>query len=498
MKRKSASDAEDPPPTKRPVGRPRKKPAKASSPAPPITPSSPRRTRHQSSKTGSSSDSDKNPTEDDGEVLGATHDLLGFASHKAPKSRVSGSEDEEDKDEVMYVDSEGEEEVDQEDQEQNATSEDEDTEFTVDFLVPADGAVDEKSFLSTVNPSRFFRKIAEEMDIDRSDLKIGYKFSTWKAADPPRKLETRDHLEQLFSKAKDAMDQLAASKSKTKRQFQVSIVDLASKEKRKGAKAKDKGKGKGKAKSSRRQDSSESDDADEPPKRKSGADYLRELEAKHKCDKHSGFCFVGKDGEHVPLSNQKLSLWSMLALNDKSVSVTVPPPVLGLNLDGTAVAPPTRRANNTAPAPAAHTDPYHPYTHFYHPPPYYAPPPQAPAPPAATVPQPSTLNKGASLDSQDEPPTVYPKVDDWLLDLDNSERGADGQNFYAYAPALLRNGYTRIIQIAEEGDDGVQVLREICSDMTIGTAKLILRYAKKDCKEIRRVERKHRAEWEAK
>lgn len=110
----------------------------------------------------------------------------------------------------------------------------------VDFLIPSDGALDEFSFLSDGPPSRFFRKVAEEMDIERKYLHIGYKFSTSKASDMPRKLDTAKHLEQLFAKAKKEIIKLNKSRSRTKKEFQVTIVDLTPKEKGKKGKVKEK------------------------------------------------------------------------------------------------------------------------------------------------------------------------------------------------------------------------------------------------------------------
>lgn len=278
------------------------------------------------------------------------------------------------------------------------------------------------------------------------------------------------------------------------------------------------------------QDDSSGSDDEVRPKRKSGADFLRDLEAKYGCDKHGGgACFVLKDGEHAPLGNNALSLWSLLMVRDihtplrslrllinsqaqgAHTSDTVPPSVLNLNLEGTKAPVPTRRANKTGIEAEPHHHPHYPYypppPHVPYPP-YYPPhaPPHQPHPavPEAALPAPApapipaiqtTLRKGISLDSQDdENPTDFPKVEDWLLELDGGDRGEDGHGFYLFGPPLRQNGYTRIVQLLDESVDS---LRKICGDMPLGTAKLILKYAKQDCKKIRRVEAERKKAWAA-
>ncbi|KAJ7697948.1 hypothetical protein B0H16DRAFT_1749885 [Mycena metata] len=489
-KRKAVALPDSPPPTKRPVGRPRKAPKKTA-PIPPPTIRIPvLRARAVSSSDSDvvlnmSLDDDQSAsatptdadTDNDPELRAATEALLGLAGQNKQQVVVIVSEGEDDdEDEVQvtapHVEEEEEEEAYEEEEEE------EDSEFLVDFLVPGDdGAADEMIFLSTVPASRFFRKVAEAMEVDRDDVNIAYRFSTWKAADLSRKLKTAAHLETLFTKAKTAMEDLEASNSKVRKQFQVTIVNLEPKEK-KGKKEKEKGKGKKTQKKKKRYDSSDSKDADDEPKRKSGADYLRDLQAKHKCDKHTGFCLVASDGEHVPLGDQKMSLWSLLMVDGGHKSITEPPAVLSIDLKGTKAAAPTCHANK----PTAHPDaPYPPYNYYHQPPlgvypPYYpphvphAPPPIPDAAPANLVPTPpaphTSLRKGPSLDSQaDVPPTLYPKIEDWLLDLDTSERGEDGHGFHRFGPMFREHGYARVIQLADEGEGGVKAVREMCPEM---------------------------------
>ncbi|KAJ6585529.1 hypothetical protein B0H19DRAFT_1250335 [Mycena capillaripes] len=448
------------------------------------------------------------PTEEDNDdklVHDATQGLLGLAGGSKRQAAVIVSDEEDGKeDEVQmvapYVD---------ETEDEQPYEEDEDPEFAVDFLVLGDnGAADEIPFLSIVNASRFFRKVVEAMEVDQDDMHIAYKFLMWKAADLPLKLKTSVHLEGLFSKAKTAMNEVEASKSKVKKCFQVIIVNLELKEKteKKGGK-KAKGKPKKGEKNKKHNELSDSEDDGDGPKRKSGADYHRDLQAKHKCDKHGGFCLVASGGEHVPLGAQKMSLWSLLMVEGGHKSDTEPPAALNIDLKGTKAAAPTRRTNQTA----AYEAPPYPSYHYYPPPPpgiyphppYYPPQPPAHAPhppphnvaPTATI---TSLRKGPSVDSQaDDSPILYPKIEEWFLELDMGERGEDGHGFHKFGQIFRENGYTRVIQLADEGEGGVAVLPTMCAKMPMGTAKLIMKYAIKDCKEIWCVERANKAAWAA-
>jgi hypothetical protein len=86
----------------------------------------------------------------------------------------------------------------------------------------------------------------------------------------------------------------------------------------------------------------------------------------------------------------------------------------------------------------------------------------------------------------EETPTDYPLIADWLKRLDSGSR-SDGQNFARFSECLHQNGYTRLNQLADESyrENGPRELRELCSGMTLGLAKLMLKYAAKDCQEIK-------------
>jgi hypothetical protein len=124
--------------------------------------------------------------------------------------------------------------------------------------------------------------------------------------------------------------------------------------------------------------------------------------------------------------------------------------------------------------------------------PYY---PQVPG----LYPPPEVARKHAFQDvpssdpfNPEENPTRYPRIQDWLVSLDMGERGADNQNWQQYADPLARNGFTRLIQIADEGrhDNSTASLTGICDGMPIGTAHLLVKYAIMDCSKITKDEKK--------
>jgi hypothetical protein len=92
----------------------------------------------------------------------------------------------------------------------------------------------------------------------------------------------------------------------------------------------------------------------------------------------------------------------------------------------------------------------------------------------------------------EENPILYPRIQDWLVSLDMGEHGADNQNWQQYTDPLARNGFTHLIQIADEGrhDNGAASLMGICNGMPIGTARLLVKYAITDCSKITKDEKK--------
>ncbi|KAJ7500142.1 hypothetical protein B0H11DRAFT_2189508 [Mycena galericulata] len=457
---------------KRPVGRPPKKPRstaaapKKSKPSTQALASTSRSTRQSTSASVSNHTSDSETIPNDIDmatiaILGKDNDDEDYADAKVEQEEKEEEEEEE-------------EESDDECQE----DEEEDRDFDLEFIIPvASNATDTIIFSSTITHLEFTQKVADEMNIRRKDLEIGYKLSHWTKDILPRVLTTPMHLIRLFTSAREELKARAESKKPSKKPLQVAIIDLRPKlqETKKVEK-------KPKSKASKKADSDSDDNAEGQTGKKTGPQYLRELEATHKCEKHTGFCLVAQNGEHVSLSSPNLSLWSMLCAQGAHESTSVPPPVLGLSSEtGTKAAPPSRRpTTQQPPAPG----PY-PYSYYAppgpYPQPYYPPPPPPPPIPAASPKSAKPSKPSMDSDDDDESPTLFPKIDDWLLDLDTSERGEDGHGFIKFGAALRDQGFARVVQLADLG----------------GVAKLLMKYAKVDCKKVRKQEAERKAEWAA-
>jgi hypothetical protein len=177
-------------------------------------------------------------------------------------------------------------------------------------------------------------------------------------------------------------------------------------------------------------------------------------------------------------------------------STKIPPSELRIE---DAEKPPRHKHSRSQPEiqPFEFSQPQHQY--YYHPPPhpgygapFYHQHHQPPFSPSLTNIYQPPIPSSDPFDP-DDVPTLYPRVDEWLTELDSTARGADGQNWAQYAGALNINGYTRIIQIAEDGKDtgGAKELADLCS-MPVGIAKLLIKYATTDCDKITKNEKKIR------
>ncbi|KAJ6462460.1 hypothetical protein C8R45DRAFT_1026837 [Mycena sanguinolenta] len=345
------------------------------------------------------------------------------------------------------------------------------------------------------------RAVGDEMDIRPKDLKIAYRFNFWTQKEPLRLLSTEKHLAGLFVVARKELQERVDKKTKRSKELEVTIADVRDKEEKlKKGKGKEKRKAPPVRKSTHSSDGSDDDDL-RPPRKKSGAEFLRELHSKHKCELHSSFCLIAKNGEHIALSDQKMSLWSMLLSEKAHSSITEPPPQLQLSMDNgshTVPAGRNRRTDNNNqqpsvpfayyPPPPGYMPP-HAYPSYYHPVP---PPPPAAPQPSASKPSSSTLHHASSIDSQDDDNITFPKMDDWLRELNAADE--DGHQFDSFAPALHANGFMRVYQLADERD-GVGLLTKICPEIKIGTASLLVKRAKKECNTLRRLEKQRKIDW---
>jgi hypothetical protein len=61
---------------------------------------------------------------------------------------------------------------------------------------------------------------------------------------------------------------------------------------------------------------------------------------------------------------------------------------------------------------------------------------------------------------------------------------------------MLRNeGFAWVVQILDLGAEGEKELMKICEGMTIGVARLMIKYAKVNCRKIRKQEAERKADW---
>ncbi|KAF7343438.1 hypothetical protein MVEN_01776500 [Mycena venus] len=434
-------------------------------------------------------------------VQAATEGLLGLSRRKS-KNDDNDYEDAENTEE-QEEEKEQEQEEEEEEQDEEEEEEDENFVFDLDFVVPVGGATDTLTVSSTITHTELFSQIAEEMGVRKKDLVIAYKFSWSKDKDKPKLLNTPAHMVKVFKDAREELvdrKKLAHKKPDAKalkKKFEVVITDLSAKH---GKEKTDKAAKKPQSKGKRRTNDSDSEaDVQVDKGKMTPAEALRELEQDRRCEKHDCFCVVAENGEHITLTNNNMSLWSLMLSQGLHTSKTLPPATLGLPMTtGTKSAAPSRRAPQNAPPPPPPPFPYYyppgPYPHAYYPPPPAPPthlPDPAPAPPA------TNLKKTISIDSSDDDdPTLFPTIKDWLLELDTSERGQDGHHFSQYGDSLRTNGFARVVQLADEGEkEGATLLREMCPEMSVGVARLLMRYAVKDCEKIRKAEKQRKVDW---
>ncbi|KAJ7190854.1 hypothetical protein GGX14DRAFT_407609 [Mycena pura] len=498
---KGKKRAEPDAPVKKAVGRPRKK--KKSTPASDSEPPTlkftlPSATARKKRQSGSSSASARPSASASASVpisdseassnvlvhLDSDSDILDDAPAPdidAAAAAILGRNDDE---EDSFADEAEKSQDSDEETEPQHEEEELDIAFRTEFVIPVtSSATDTITYPSDITFDDFMQKVADEMNIRRKELDIGYKLSTWTKDIMPRVITTPIHLIRLFNAVAEERTVRINARTPAKKPLQVTIVDLREKLSEKPA--------------SKKADSSD-DEGEEarPVKTKTGPQYLRELEARHKCERHGGHCLVAKNGEHIPLGGPNLSLWSMLCAQGVHDSISTPPAIMGLPFETGSEAAPRSRATSSRqlpPPPAPYPYPYYlppgPYPHVYQ------PQPAPPAVPAAIVNPPPNVPNADPDSDDDESPTLFPKIDDWLLELDTSDRGEDGHRFHQFGPALRNEGFARVVQILDLGAEGEKELVKICDGMPIGVAKLMMKYAKVDCKKIRKREAERKAAW---
>lgn len=157
---------------------------------------------------------------------------------------------------------------------------------------------------------------------------------------------------------------------------------------------------------------------------------------------------------------------------------------------------------------------HHPVYLAYHAPPApyggYAPPHH----PYTPTPHPGYRNYGAasshgpfrqprydefdhipSSDPIDDPEdiTLFPRLSNWLQELDQGPRGGDDHKYAKFAPDFEWLKFKRIVDICTPTIDTAFVT-SICTDMAPGTVSNILTYARADVEKIQRKEKKRLCE----
>ncbi|KAJ7915844.1 hypothetical protein B0H13DRAFT_1871715 [Mycena leptocephala] len=468
--------AEPDAPAKRPVGRPLKKskttPAASQTPKLTVTiPPATRKTRqsgsNSASATASTSASVSNSTSDSET---SSNVVIEIASDS---EMLDDDLEAEDIDAAARRGARAQEE--EEEEEENV--------FDVEFVIPvASNATDTLTYSSEITHLDFTQNVADEMYIRRRDLEFGYKLSHWTKDVLPRVIKTPIHLIRLFNAVREERKIRAHAKNPAKKPLQVNIIDLRPKQSDKAEPKKP---------------------ASKKPKSKASFRWLYPIHVLNILSQASATKAESSDSEmeRCNLGRRRLdpSTYASSKHNTNAQgahnSTSTPPPVMGLPFEtGTQAAPRSRTTPNHQPPP-----PPGPHPYSYYPPPgpyphaYYPPAPAAhPVPAAQNPPKPS--NPDADLDD-DESPTLFPKIDDWLLDLDTSERGEDGHGFSKFGAMLRNEGFARVVQILDLGAEGEKELMKICEGMMIGVARLMIKYAKVDCRKIRKQEAERKADW---
>lgn len=94
----------------------------------------------------------------------------------------------------------------------------------IPFSVPCDGANSTLNVQDTVTFKDLMSELANTLSIAPKDVKVAYRFSTEPRNAPWSHLKTEQDLEQLFQKARKALEN--PKKGKTSRMFAVKLKDL--------------------------------------------------------------------------------------------------------------------------------------------------------------------------------------------------------------------------------------------------------------------------------
>ncbi|KAJ7724614.1 hypothetical protein B0H16DRAFT_1895377 [Mycena metata] len=351
------------------------------------------------------------------------------------------------------------------------------------FSVPVGGTNKTFTVPPTIPYKDLVTQLADTMSVAPKNVLVAYRFSLQNRGDSFNHLADETHLAELVSNARRTL-----KTSKSKKEFVVEIRDLSAAAGKKG-KAGDKKKAKKKRKRGESSSEDESDDGagdGKPAKLKplSGPQWVAKLQAANACTEHGGEGCLKYTTGHVPLSKPDLSTWSVFLQNGYT-STTTPPPKLKIQAE---TVQPGRKVAVTPVAPGAPPAgmppfgipfPYQPYPGQW--PLYHTP---APHPKARYDDIPSS-------DPIEEPEdvTLFPRLNNYLQELDNGPRGQDGHDFAQFWPDFEREKYIRIVDL--EGM-AVKDLKELVPDIAHGTASKLIGYITNDIKAIRKREAKEK------
>ncbi|KAJ7115759.1 hypothetical protein C8R44DRAFT_739505 [Mycena epipterygia] len=298
--------------------------------------------------------------------------------------------------------------------------------LSLKFSVPVNGANMAFTVLSTISYAELLSHLADTMSIAPKNVRVGYRFSLQARSNPFNHLGDANHWLELVVAARRLQET-----SKSKKEFVVELKDLVLP----AAKA---GKGAKKAEKKRKRGDSDSEEdsvtgtGDEidgkkvRSKKMSGPQWVAKLEQDNACVEHGGHGCLKYVTGHVLLTNQDLSTWAIF-LQNGYVSTTTPPLKLKVG---------DHKMTRTTPAP---------------PPPPAAPAPAVPPPYHTPAPQPRTRYEDVASSPGDEVEdvTLFPRISNWLQELDSGARGHDGHEFTQFAADFEREKYIRIVDLVD-------------------------------------------------
>lgn len=389
------------------------------------------------------------------------------------------------------------------------------------FSVPVEGANTTVHVHSNCTFKKLMAELADVLSVPPKDVKVAYRFSIEPRSAPWSHLKNSNDLAELFKRAFEATHK--QKKQRSTRTFCVELKDLAPQS---GNDDKTKGKNKSKTgpsgkKKKSRHNLSDSDDSEKEidpstiaSKKKSASQWITELQKDNTCEEHPNQACIKFTTHHHQLSKNELGAWALFLRNGYT-STTQPPRQLKLGDqkpgESSKKTPQAGAASESAPygfgpgqippmiPPLYPGYGYNPFA--YHPPvmpPGFMPPQGSPYASSSSHRQ----YYGSSQQMQDNAPssdppdevedvTIFPRISDWLAQLDMGPRGVDGHNFAQFTAFFEQLKYIRICDIADNITSDALLAK--CEDMADGTAQKIISYAKTDTHTIRRKEQKQRA-----